>query len=77
MFMFEILQLLRETVDYSHSELFCCCYWDGIVRNFLYFFCRQLTKVAFFWPTVGAWLPTKTLYAQPACQAPFAALISI
>ena len=37
------------------------CYWDGIVRNFLYFFCRQLTD--FF--ANGAWLPTKIFYANP------------
>ena len=25
-----------------------CCYWDGIVRDFYYFFCRQLNEHVFF-----------------------------
>ena len=77
MFMFEILQLLIKGNLNGYVTLIIlianfmvfCCYWDGIVRNFLYFFCRQLTD--FFCRRSLA------SYKKNLRQATFAALISI
>ena len=46
------------------------CYWNGIVRNFLYFFCRQLTDFFFCRRSLAS-------HKKFLRQAPFAALISI
>ena len=64
MFIFEILQPYCWMFSFRSLWAFRC-YWDGIVRNFLYFFCRQLTQFVFFlihYFDDETWLRRKTVW---------------
>ena len=49
-----------------------CCYWDDIVRNFLYFFCRQLPDFFFIQFFVGeTGIPTENSMASDISRINF------
>ena len=50
------------------------CYWDGIVHNFLYFLCTQLTKFVFFSHAFfvdETWFLTKEFVPSNICRINF------
>ena len=65
---FEILQPYRWIFSFRTSWPFRC-YWGGIVRDFLYFSCKQRTQFVFF-TSIFFFLTTKLGFPEKNWQLP-------
>ena len=56
-----------------HPKLFgfFCCFWDGLVHNFLCLFRGQLTESLIFFFVDETWLPVKKIVPIDICRTDF------